>query len=73
MAIWKVSYVIDGRLDAGGIVNLDHAPEPGEVLIIGRDQLEVLESLELIPPRGEFHYIHVTCVAVDSAEKMAHQ
>jgi len=67
MAIWKVSYVIDGSLMACGIVNLDHAPEPGEVLKIEGDLFEVLESLELILPRGEFHYIHVTCKPVDSA------
>jgi len=66
MAIWKVSYVIRGSSKAGGIVNLDHAPEPGEFLEIGRDQLEVLESLELIPPRGEFHYIHVTCTLIEA-------
>lgn len=66
MAIWKVSYVIKGSAKAGGIVNLNHAPKPGEVLKIGRDQLEVLESLELIPPRGEFHYIHVTCTLIES-------
>jgi len=64
MAVWKVSYVVKGSSQAGGIVNLDHSPETGEILKIGGDQLEVLEVLELIPPRGEFHYIHVTCKAI---------
>ena len=61
MAIWKVSYVVKGSSQAGGIINLNHAPAVGEVLKIGDDYLEILEALELIPPRGEFHYIHATC------------
>jgi len=65
MAVWKVSYVIKGSSQAGGIINLNHAPEPGEVLKIGSDQLEVLEALELIPSRGEFHYVHATCKVVE--------
>ena len=64
MAVWKVSYVVKGSAQAGGIVNLDHEPEPGDVLKIGGDHLEVIEVLELIPPRGEFHYIHATCQAI---------
>ena len=61
MAVWKVSYVVKGSSQAGGIVNLNYAPEPGEVIEIGDDHFEVLEVLELIPPRGDFHYIHATC------------
>jgi hypothetical protein len=68
MAVWKVSYVILESSKAGGIINLNHAPKPGEVLRIGNDRLEVLEVLELIPPRGEFHYIHATCQDLDSKE-----
>ena len=30
MAVWKVSYVIRGSAKVGGIINLNHAPEPGE-------------------------------------------
>jgi hypothetical protein len=61
MAIWKVSYVVKGSDLPGGILNLDHAPQPGEVLQVGNFQFDVLEALELIPPKGDFHYIHVTC------------
>ncbi|MFC1997024.1 hypothetical protein ACFLXI_05380 [Chloroflexota bacterium] len=65
MAVWKVSYVVKGSSKAGGIINLDHALIPGEVIKVGSDQLEVLEALELIPPRGEFHYIHATCKIIE--------
>lgn len=61
MAVWKVSYVVKESSQPGGIINLNHAPEVGEVMKIGSDELEILEALELIPPRGDFHYIHVTC------------
>jgi hypothetical protein len=61
MAVWKVSYVIEDSSQAGGIINLYYAPKPGEIIGIGNDQLEVLEVFELIPPSGEFHYLHATC------------
>ena len=61
MAVWKVSYVVKGSDLPGGILNLDHAPLSGEILSVGGFQLEVLEVFELIPPKGDFHYIHVTC------------
>ena len=64
MAVWKVSYVVRGSDQAGGIINLNHAPETGEVLQVGENRLEILEALELIPPRGDFHYVHVTCQIV---------
>ena len=66
MAIWKVSYVVRGSDQPGGIVNLDHVPEIGERLEIGNKQFEILEVLELIPPRGALHYVHVTCQVVDT-------
>lgn len=68
MAVWKVSYVIRDSSQAGGIINLDHAPQTGEVMVIAGDKLEVLESLELIPARGEFHYIHATCKLIEPEE-----
>jgi len=61
MAVWKVSYVIKGSSQPGGIINLKYAPKSGDVFKVGKDELEVLEALELIPPRGDFHYVHVTC------------
>jgi hypothetical protein len=61
MATWKVSYIIKGSSLPGGIINLNYAPEVGEIIVIGSDELEIIEAKELIPPRGEFHYIHVTC------------
>jgi hypothetical protein len=68
MAVWKVSYVVKSSELPGGIINLDHAPEPGEILQIGGSQLEILEAFELIPPRGDFHYIHATCLLIEQTQ-----
>lgn len=61
MAIYKVSYVIIGRSHPGTIVNLDHRPELGEVVNLGDEEFKVVEVIDLMPPRGEFHFIHATC------------
>jgi hypothetical protein len=61
MTIYKVSYVIKGSEHPGGIINLAEKPIEGETLQIGELLLEVLEVIELMPPRGDFYYIHTTC------------
>ncbi len=61
MAIYKVSYVIIGNDNPGTILNQEKMPEVGEVVQLGEKSYKVIEVLELVPPRGEFHYIHVTC------------
>ena len=61
MAIYKVSFVVKGSDHPGGIINLDRQPIEGEKIKIGDLTLDVIEVIELTPPRGEFHYIHATC------------
>lgn len=61
MATYKVSYVVSGDDHPGGIVNLDNQPEVGDKIEVGIFTLEVIEIFELIPPRGEFFYLHATC------------
>jgi hypothetical protein len=61
MATYKVSYVVKGSDHPGGIVNKDSPPEIGEKFEVGDVLLEVLEVVELMPPRGEFYYLHATC------------
>ena len=61
MAIYKVSYVIVGIDHPGMILNQEEMPKKGETVTLGDKKFEVIEVLELVPPRGEFHYIHVTC------------
>lgn len=61
MAIFKVSYVIIGNDDPGSIVNQDRPPRPGDQVQLGNRYYQVVEVMELMPPRGDFHYIHATC------------
>lgn len=60
MAVYKVSYVVIGSNHPGAIVNRDHEPRIGEHITLGDNEFEVIEVLNLMPPRGEFHYIHAT-------------
>ncbi len=64
--IYKVSYVVVGEPNAGAIINLDTRPEAGKEIQIGEDTFEVLEAIDLMPPRGDFAYLHVTCKRVES-------
>lgn len=61
MAIYKVSYVVIDSKEPGSIINQESLPQVGEHVRLRNKKFEVIEVLELIPPRGEFHYIHVTC------------
>lgn len=67
MAVWKVSYVVTSSDQPGGIINLNHDPVVGEILTIGEIRLEIIEVFELIPPKGDFHYVHVTCRDIQKA------
>ena len=61
MPVYKVSFVIAGGDHPGAIVNMSRPPEVGERVKLGNKIFQVVEVLNLIPPRGEFHYIHATC------------
>lgn len=61
MTIYKISYVVPGSPHPGAIVNSDQRPQIGEIVYLGEGQFEVTEVLDLIPSRGKFSYLHVTC------------
>ena len=65
--IYKISFVVPGRRDAGGIENADRRPTPGDQWQVGDRLLHVVEVIELMPPRGEFTYLHATCKLVETA------
>lgn len=58
--IYKVSYVVLGGRHPGAIVNQDTLPRLGEIVTLGEEQFEVVEVTDLIPPYGNFAYLHVT-------------
>ena len=62
---YKVSYVVIGRPHLGAIVNLDAPPRVGDRVELGDEMCEVSEVIDLIPPREDFAYLHVTCRPVE--------
>ena len=61
-AIYKVSYVVSGADHPGAILNSEEPPRQGEIVSLGTLDFEVIEVIDLIPPRGDFHYLHATVV-----------
>ena len=66
MATYKVSCVVMGNNHPGTILNLKEAPEVGNTLQLENQEFTILEVVELMPPRGDFHFLHVTCEPKDS-------
>jgi hypothetical protein len=66
--IYKVSYVVVGKSNPGTIVSLDAPPRVGDHVELGDESFEVVEVTELIPPRGDFAYLHATCRPLSAAE-----
>jgi hypothetical protein len=62
MSVYKVSVVVTKSEHPGAIVNLKEAPEIGKTIELGDNEFVIVEVLELMPPRGDFHFLHVTCV-----------
>jgi hypothetical protein len=63
--IYKISFVVPGRRDVGGIEDADQPPKVGDRWQLGPQLLEIEEVIELIPPRGNFAFLHVTCKMVE--------
>ena len=61
-AIYKVSYVVSGEDHPGAILNSETSPHQGDVISLGSNDFEIIEVIDLVPPRGDFHYLHATLV-----------
>jgi hypothetical protein len=61
MAIYKVSIVVIKSDHPGAIVNLREEPKVGKTIKLGNDEFVIIEILQLMPPKGEFHFLHLTC------------
>ena len=59
--IYIVSYVVPGEEDLGTIQNEEKRPEGGDQVNLGGRLFEVIEVKELVPCRGDFCYLHVSC------------
>ncbi len=58
--VYKVSYVVLGESHPGAILNADEPPRVGESVKLGTRSFVVVEVLDLIPSRGDFHFLHAT-------------
>ncbi len=65
MALYKVSYVVPGQTAAGTILNQREEPRVGETVVLRGKRYRVVEVIELIPPQGVVHFLHVTLAALD--------
>lgn len=59
--IYKISYVILGGAHPGAIVNTTVKPKIGDVVELGNIKFEIIEVVDLLPSRSNYHYLHVTC------------
>lgn len=59
-AIYKVSYVVVGEDHPGAILNTEQEPRLGDRVKIGDRTFTIVEVQELIPPHGEFHFLHAS-------------
>lgn len=66
--VYKVSIVIPGAEHGGAILNLREMPKVGDRIRVGEMEVEVLEVMDLVPPRGDFHFVHATCKIVEEAK-----
>jgi hypothetical protein len=65
--IYKASYVVVGKPHLGAIANLDAPPRVGDRVQLGDEVVEVIEVIDLMPPREDFAYLHVTCRLLQEA------
>lgn len=68
MITYKVSYVVIGGEHPGAIVNESERPEVGNRIQIGKNSFEVVEIYEVMPPRGDFAFLHATVKPIEIEE-----
>jgi hypothetical protein len=61
MTIYKVSFVVTGRRDAGGVQRLNQAPRPGDRVLLDAIPYQVTGIVELMPPKDNIIYLHAVC------------
>jgi hypothetical protein len=68
MVTYKVSYVVIGGQHPGAIVNEPKRPEVGGHVQIGKNTFEIVEIYEVMPPRGDFAFLHATVRPINNIE-----
>ncbi|MGC9400347.1 MAG: hypothetical protein ACP5HM_14590 [Anaerolineae bacterium] len=65
---YKVSYVILDSDYPGAIVTQQRPPQLGEEVQLGEMRCKVMEIKDLLPPMGDFAYLHVSCKFIQEEE-----
>ncbi len=58
---YKVSYVVLGDKYTGAIMNVEQEPQIGDEVTFDGNVFEIIEVMELMPPTGNFAFLHATC------------
>ena len=61
VSYYKVSYVVLGGGHPGAIMNVDDEPRIGDEVMFDGRIFEIVEVMELMPPVGDFAFLHATC------------
>jgi hypothetical protein len=67
--IYKVSYVVLGGKHPGAIRNETRRPEVSGRIRLGRRSFAIVEVSDLLPPRDDIQYLHVTLREQTSDER----
>jgi hypothetical protein len=71
VTIYKLSIVVPGRRDIGGIQNMEKEPKTGDIIVLGREEYKIIDLVELMPPRGNFVYLHAICQPAEPKKPLA--
>jgi hypothetical protein len=58
---YKVSYVVLDDAHPGAIISEDKRPAVGDEVTFDNRVFEIVEVAELMPPTGNFGFLHATC------------
>lgn len=58
---YKVSFVVMGGEHPGAIITVENRPEVGDEVTFNGSVFVVTEVMELMPPVGNFGFLHATC------------
>lgn len=65
---YKVSYVVEGGQHPGAIINVEEMPRVGDEVCFDGRQYVITDVAELMPPMGDFGFLHAACRFVRELE-----
>jgi hypothetical protein len=63
--VYKLSLVVPGRRDRGGIQKLDNEPQVGDIVRLDDNKYQILELVELMPARNNCVYLQASCQLIE--------